>query len=81
MRVDAFGLDLGMMGGDGVDDEGGLAMFFEEVGTDFGVGSFQFVVHGFADVVEQTDAASEFDIEVEFGSHDAAQPWHQMFCP
>ena len=74
VSVDAFGLDFGVMCGNGIADERRFAVFFEEIGTDICLRAFEFVIHSLSDIVEESDASCEFDIESEFGSHDAAEP-------
>ena len=49
----AVGLDVGMMGLDGVDDFGLLAETAGRIGADHGMGAFDFMVDGLAEVVQQ----------------------------
>ena len=62
-----------MVRGDGVDDLLGLAELLGQVRADDGVGAFDLVVHGLADVVQQPGAFGLLLVEAEFGRHDAAQ--------
>jgi hypothetical protein len=36
-----------------------LSMSLQQIGTDFGVASFQFVISGFTDIMQQPASASE----------------------
>ena len=62
-----------VVGGDGVYDILALAVFFGDVRADQSVRALNFVVHGLADVVQQTGPLGAFDVHPQFGGHHAAQ--------
>ena len=70
--VDAFGGDLLVVGGDGVDDAGVFPVGAEEVGGGEGVAAGVVAVEGFAEVVEEAGTAGGFGVEAEFGGDKGA---------
>ncbi len=56
-----------------VGDDLAFAVAFERLVTQLRMAAFLFVVDGFADVVQQTTATTEFGIEAHVGSHRAAE--------
>ncbi len=72
--VGAGGGDIVVVSADGVEDGFGLVEFADEFHAEGGVAAFLIVVHGFADVVEESGAAGEGAVETEFiGDHLAEE--------
>ena len=59
-----------MVGGNRVDDLFVFVVFAEHVGTDLGMGTFDFMVDGFAQIVEKTDTFGAFLIQTQFSGDD-----------
>ena len=68
--------NLLMMGGDGVDDLRRLAVFPRQLTSDDGVGAFNLMVHGLADVVQQRRPPGLLLVEAKLGRHAAADERH-----
>ena len=69
----AIRLDIGMVRLNRVNDFGPFTEATSKVGTDNGMGSFDFMVDSFAEVMKQTRALSRNRIKAELRSHNAAQ--------
>lgn len=70
---DCFEGDVFMMGGDSVDDAFVNFEFFEDFLADGGVAAFDFVVDGFADVVEEAGFAGDVYVGTEFGGEGGGE--------
>ena len=62
-----------MVRGDGMDDVLALVVLFGDIGANEGMGPFDFMVDGLADIMQQTGALGLFDIHAQFRGHHAAQ--------
>ena len=75
-----------MVGLDGVDDLRVLAVFLADVNTDLDVTALDLVVKGLADVMQQTGAAGQLDIDTQFtairpASQATSREWLRTFWP
>ena len=65
-----------MVGLDGVDDLRVLAVFLADVNADLDMAALDLVVKGLADVMQQTGAAGQLDIDTQLTGHQTGQPGH-----
>ena len=69
----AIRLDIGMVRLNRMNNFGPFTEATSKVGADYGMGSFDFMVDGFAEVMKQAGALSRNRIKAELRSHNAAQ--------
>ncbi len=62
-----------MVGRNGMDNLPGFIEFFGQPGSDDRMGPFDFMINGFADIMQQSHPAGHFGIESQFRSHDPAE--------
>ena len=55
---------------------GCFTIFTGQFGADDGMGTFDLVVNGLAQVMQETGTFGLLDVDTEFGSHDAAEKCH-----
>ena len=72
-RKRGFGAHILMMGGNGMDDILAFSVLFGDIRADDGVRAFHLMIHGLADVMQQTGPLGPLDIHAQFGGHHAAQ--------
>ena len=62
-----------MVRGDGMDDVLAFVVLFGDVGANEGMGPFDLMVDGLADIMQQASTLGLFDIHAQFRGHHAAQ--------
>ena len=59
-----------------MDDLRVLAVLFADVNADLDMAALDLMVKGLADVMQQTCAACQLDIDAQFAGHQTGQPCH-----
>ena len=59
-----------------MDDLRVLAVFLADVNADLDVAALDLVVKGLADIMQQTGAAGQLDIDTQLTGHQTGQPGH-----
>jgi len=75
-RVNTAFFNIIVMCRNGIVNDGVFAVFAEKITADYRMGTFNFVIDGFAKIVEKADAFGGHDVQVEVGSHHRHQRRH-----
>ena len=74
--VNGLWRDVLVVSGHSVHDFRRFIVFFREVRTNGGMGTFHLVVHSLAQIMQQTRPLGFLHVKTKFRSHDAAQEGH-----
>ena len=64
------------MGRQGVNDRVGFTKFLGQIGSNKGMGTFNLMVNGLTDVVQQAGSSGLFHIQAQLRGHDSANKTH-----